>query len=114
MSDDCLFCGIVSGAVPATIVAENEHTVAFRDINPQAASHVLVVPREHHPDIAALAAAAPEAAAALLVDAARVAEAEGNAGSFRLVFNTGADAGQTVFHAHGHVLSGEPLGWPPR
>ena len=113
MSDDCLFCKIVSGDVPAEVVAENEHTVAFRDISPHAASHVLVVPREHHPDVASLAAARPEVAAALLVDVAKVAQAEGSS-SFRLVFNTGPDAGQTVFHCHGHVLSGEPLGWPPR
>jgi len=114
MTDDCLFCAIVAGRVPATVVAETEHTVAFRDINPQAASHVLVVPREHHPDVASLATARPELAAALLRDVAAVAEAEGSPGAYRLVFNTGADAGQTVFHCHAHVLSGEPLGWPPR
>lgn len=109
---DCLFCKIVAGEIPATIVAETDHTVAFRDINAQAPTHVLVIPRLHEPDIASLAAAAPEAAAALLVETRRVAESEGHE-SYRLVFNTGADAGQTVFHAHGHVLAGRDLTWPP-
>ncbi|MCW2829507.1 MAG: histidine triad nucleotide-binding protein [Aeromicrobium sp.] len=105
MSDDCLFCRIVSGAVPAEIVSETEHTVAFRDINAQAPTHVLVVPRIHEPDIASLATAAPDIAAALLVETRRVAQAEGH-DAYRLVFHTGADAGQTVFHAHGHVMAG--------
>lgn len=109
---DCLFCMIVAGQVPATIVAETDHTVAFRDINAQAPTHVLVIPRLHAPDIASLAAESPEAAAALLVQTRRVAESEGHE-SYRLVFNTGADAGQTVFHAHGHVLAGRDLSWPP-
>lgn len=111
-SPDCLFCKIVAGEIPAEIVAETEHTVAFRDINPQAPTHVLVIPRVHEPDIASLAAAAPDVAAALLVETRRVAESEGHE-SYRLVFNTGTDAGQTVFHAHGHVLAGRGLTWPP-
>ena len=113
MSTDCLFCKIVAGEIPAEIVAENEHTVAFRDINPQAPTHVLVIPRVHQPDIAALAAAEPEAAAALLVDARAVTKAEGAENAFRLVFNTGAEVGQSVFHAHGHVLAGRSFTWPP-
>ncbi len=113
MSDpDCLFCKIVAGEIPADKVGETEHTVAFRDINPQAPTHVLVIPKVHQPDIGSLAAAEPEAAVALLVEAERVARDEGT-GSFRLVFNTGADAFQTVFHCHGHVLSGRSLTWPP-
>ena len=112
-SADCLFCKIVAGEIPAEIVAETEHTVAFRDINPQAPTHVLVIPRIHEPNIGALAAAAPEAAAALLVDAQAVATAEGAGDAFRLVFNTGAEVGQSVFHAHGHVLAGRSFGWPP-
>ena len=103
---DCLFCRIVAGEIPATIVAETEHTVAFRDINPQADVHVLVVPRTHEPDIGSLAAADPDVAIALLAEARRIAGAECG-GQYRLVFNTGADAGQTVFHAHAHVLGGE-------
>ncbi len=109
---DCLFCKIVAGDIPAEIVSETEHTLAFRDINPQAPTHVLVIPRVHQPDAASLAAAEPEAAAALLVETRRVAEAEGHE-SYRLVFNTGEDAGQTVFHAHAHVLAGRGLTWPP-
>lgn len=109
---DCLFCRIVAGEIPAEVVAETEHTVAFRDINPQAPTHVLVIPWVHEPDIASLASAAPEAAAALLVETRRIAELDGH-DSYRLAFNTGADAGQTVFHAHGHVLAGRALAWPP-
>lgn len=110
---DCLFCKIVAGEIPAEIVAETEHTVAFRDINAQAPTHVLVIPRLHEPDIGALAEAAPEVAAALLVDARAVARAEGHGDGFRLVFNTGAAAQQTVFHCHGHVLAGRTFDWPP-
>lgn len=113
VSADCLFCKVVAGEIPAEIVADNEHTVAFRDINPQAPSHVLVIPRIHQPDVGSLASAAPDVAAALLRDAASIAESEGAHGNFRLVFNTGADAGQTVFHCHAHVMSGRSFGWPP-
>ncbi len=113
MSDpDCLFCKIVAGEIPADKVGETEHTVAFRDINPQAPTHVLVIPKVHQPDIGSLAEADPDAAVALLREARRIAEDEGT-GSYRLVFNTGADAFQTVFHCHGHVLSGRSLTWPP-
>ncbi|MEO6471328.1 MAG: HIT domain-containing protein [Aeromicrobium sp.] len=113
MSSDCLFCKIIAGEIPAEIVAENEHTVGFRDINPQAPTHVLIIPRIHEPNIGALAAAAPHAAAALLTDARAIAAAEGAEDDYRLVFNTGADAQQTVFHCHGHVLAGRTFGWPP-
>lgn len=109
---DCLFCKILAGDIPAEIVSETEHTVAFRDINGQAPLHVLVIPRVHEPDVASLAAASPAAAAALLVETRRVAVESGHE-SYRLVFNTGAEAGQTVFHAHGHVLAGRNLTWPP-
>jgi histidine triad (HIT) family protein len=87
--------------------------VAFRDINPQAPVHVLVIPREHHRDVAALAQADPEVAAAMLRVCGEVADQEGVAGGFRLVFNTGAETGQSVFHVHGHVLAGRPFTWPP-
>ncbi|MBW5424559.1 HIT domain-containing protein [Streptomyces sp. BG9H] len=109
---DCLFCKIVAGEVPADVVRETETTLAFRDINPQAPSHVLVIPKVHHPDAAALAAAAPEIAADVLREAGEVAAQEGSE-SYRLVFNTGTGAGQTVFHAHVHVLGGRGLQWPP-
>ena len=109
---DCLFCKIVEGEVPGDLVHVTERTVAFRDVNPQAPLHVLVVPREHHPDAAALAAADPAAAAELLTTAAAVATAEGHH-DYRLVFNTGAGVGQSVFHVHLHALAGRSMGWPP-
>ncbi|MFV2117271.1 histidine triad nucleotide-binding protein [Streptomyces sp. Act-28] len=111
---DCLFCKIVVGEVPATVVRETETTVAFRDINPQAPTHVLVIPKEHHADGAALAAAAPGVAADVLREAGEVAAQEKiDDHGYRIVFNTGAGAGQTVFHAHAHVLGGRGLEWPP-
>lgn len=111
---DCLFCKIVSGDIPATIVRETDTTVAFRDINPQAPTHVLVVPRAHHPNVASLAAAEPTVAADVLREAREVAVADGVEDTgYRVVFNTGAGAGQTVFHVHAHVLGGRGLEWPP-
>jgi histidine triad (HIT) family protein len=111
---DCLFCRIVAGEVPADLVGDNDVAVAFRDISPAAPVHVLVIPREHHADLAAVAAAAPETVVGMVRLAAEVAEREGvAAGGYRLVANTGRDAHQTVFHAHLHVLGGRALGWPP-
>ena len=107
---DCLFCRIVAGEVPATVVAETERTLAFRDISPQAPTHVLVVPRDHHADLAACAHADPALLADLLGAAADVARQEGLDGGYRVLTNTGADAGQTVHHLHLHVLGGRPLG----
>jgi histidine triad (HIT) family protein len=110
----CLFCGIVAGDVPATVVRESEHTVAFRDIDPQAPTHVLVIPREHHTNAAELAAASPQVLAELVREAAEVAASEGVAESgYRLVLNTGTGAGQSVFHVHAHLLGGRRLAWPP-
>ncbi|GAA0851093.1 histidine triad nucleotide-binding protein [Streptosporangium amethystogenes subsp. fukuiense] len=111
---DCLFCKIVAGEIPAEIVYETDRTLAFRDVNPQAPTHVLVVPREHHRDAAALAAADQGLADEVLKAAHAVASQEGVAESgYRLVFNTGPEAGQTVFHVHGHVIGGRGLKWPP-
>ena len=101
--EDCLFCGIVAGDVDADVVHVTERTVAFRDINPQAPTHVLVVPRDHYANAAELAAGDPAASAELVTAAAAVAAAEGH-DDYRLVFNTGAGAGQTVFHTHLHLL----------
>ncbi|NHC23539.1 HIT domain-containing protein [Nocardioides sp. IC4_145] len=113
MSDpDCLFCKIVAEEVPAEVVHVTERTVAFRDINPQAPTHVLVVPRDHYENAAALAAGDPAASAELVTAAAAIATAEGHE-DYRLVFNTGAGVGQTVFHAHLHVLAGRSMTWPP-
>lgn len=111
---DCLFCSIVTGEIPAEKVVESERTVAFRDINPQAPVHVLVVPRQHYPDLAAVAAAGDGLLAEIATQAHRVAVDQGVADSgYRVVFNTGADGGQTVGHVHAHVLGGRPLAWPP-
>lgn len=111
---DCLFCKIVAKEIPATIVYENDQALAFRDINPQAPTHVLVIPREHHANAAALAAADGGLADEMLKAAHAVAEQEGVAESgYRVVFNTGPAAGQTVFHVHAHVLGGRSLTWPP-
>jgi histidine triad (HIT) family protein len=111
---DCLFCKIVAGDVPATIVRETDTVLAFQDINPQAPCHVLVIPKAHHRDAATLATAEPALAAAVLREAGAVAAEGGVDGSgYRVVFNTGTGAGQTVFHAHAHVLGGRGLQWPP-
>ncbi len=110
--DDCLFCKIVAGDVPAEVVHSTERTVAFRDMNPQAPLHVLVVPKDHYGNAAALAAGDPVAVAELVTTAAAVATAEGY-DDYRLVFNTGAGVGQTVFHVHVHVLAGRSMSWPP-
>ena len=111
---DCLFCKIVSGDVPAELVRETEDTVAFRDINPQAPVHVLVIPRTHHATMAEMAAADPSLAAVVLAECGAVAGVEGVAeNGYRTVFNTGPNAGQLVMHVHAHVLGGRGLGWPP-
>ena len=109
---DCLFCGIVAGDVPSEIVHTTQRTVAFRDVNGQAPTHVLVVPKDHYANAAELAAGDPAAMAELVATAHAVATAEGH-DDYRLVLNTGAEAGQTVFHTHLHVLAGRPMGWPP-
>lgn len=111
---DCLFCKIVSGDVPATRVLETERTLAFRDINPQAPIHVLVIPKPHYRDLADLAGGDSSLVAEIAGQVHKVAVAEGIAeAGYRVVFNTGAVAGQTVDHAHAHVLGGRPMTWPP-
>ncbi|MFI1400168.1 histidine triad nucleotide-binding protein [Streptomyces sp. NPDC020681] len=111
---DCLFCKIVRGEVPATLVRETETVLAFRDINPQAPTHVLVIPKAHYRDAADLASSAPQLVADVLREAGEVAaEEKTDSTGYRIVFNTGAGAGQTVFHAHAHLLGGRGLEWPP-
>ena len=113
MADDCLFCRIVRREIPATLVFENTECVAFRDIDPKAPTHVLIVPREH---VASLNEATCDAdtLGALLLAAAEIAAKEGIAeGGYRTVINTNGDAGQTVFHLHVHLLGGRALSWPP-
>lgn len=111
---DCLFCAIVSGDIPADVVHRDDRALAFRDIDPKAPVHVLVIPFEHHATAADLAAADPALAGHLLAVAGTVASAESVAGTgYRVVTNTGAQAGQSVAHVHLHVLGGRDLTWPP-
>jgi len=112
MSADCLFCRIVRREIPATIVAEDAHCIAFRDLRAQAPVHVLVIPRAHHATLNDVTD--PAVVAQMFALAATVAKAEGVAErGFRSVINTNADGGQTVFHLHLHVLGGRRLTWPP-
>jgi len=113
VTDDCLFCRFVAGDPKPDVVHETATTLAFRDVNPQAPTHVLVVPRAHHANAAALAVAAPEVMVDLVNAAAAVAEAEDLEEGYRMVLNTGGKAGQTVFHVHLHVLGGRAMQWPP-
>lgn len=110
---DCLFCRFVSGEITPDVVAETEHSLAFRDLHPQAPTHVLVVPRRHVENAAELAAASADELADVVALAGTVARQEGLADGYRLVFNTGEEAGQSVFHAHLHLLGGRAFGWPP-
>jgi histidine triad (HIT) family protein len=113
-----LFCRIVSGEAPARLAYDDDATLAFHDINPQAPTHVLVIPREHHPDLAALTAApgGGELLHALMLTATRIASEQsldGPGAGWRLVTNTGPLSGQSVHHLHFHVLGGRPMRWPP-
>jgi histidine triad (HIT) family protein len=111
---ECLFCKIVAGDIPADIVYENDSVVAFRDINPQAPTHVLVIPRQHIATINNLEPADAETAGRLYLAAKEIAAAEGFAeAGYRVVMNCNAAAGQTVFHIHLHLLGGRDFGWPP-
>ena len=112
MADDCLFCRIVRKEIPAKLVAEDDHCVAFRDINPQAPVHVLIIPREH---VASLNEATDAAMIGRLsLMATDIARREGVSESgYRTVINTNAHAGQTVFHVHLHLLGGRSMHWPP-
>ena len=111
---DCLFCGIAAGEVPASIVYQDDHVVAFRDINPQAPLHVLVVPRRHVATLNDLAGGDDQLVGEMIRRAAAIARADGHdERGYRTVFNCNADAGQTVFHIHLHVLGGRRMTWPP-
>lgn len=112
MTDACIFCRIVNGTIPATLVASNAHGIAFRDVNPQAPSHVLIIPRRH---VRSLAEATDGVELGeLLMLAAEVARAEGlEASGYRVVANTGMDGGQTVHHLHFHLFGGRSMQWPP-
>jgi histidine triad (HIT) family protein len=112
--NDCLFCRIVAGEIPSTEVGSNDRAYAFRDLTPVAPTHVLVVPREHVDDAAALSAEHGEVLAGMFDLAQAVARGEGIAeGGYRLVFNVGDDAGNSVPHLHLHVIGGRAMAWPP-
>lgn len=112
MATDCLFCRIASGSIPAKLVYQDEQLVAFRDINPVAPTHILLIPRQH---VASLDEAQDASLlGALLLAAGRLARAEGLAETgYRVVTNTGANAGQSVAHLHLHVIGGRSMSWPP-
>ena len=111
---DCLFCRIVDGGIPAAVVFEDDEVVAFRDITPQAPLHVLVIPRRHIASLNEITTADDGLIGRLVRTAAAIAGEHGyGPGGYRTVFNCNADAGQTVFHVHLHLLAGRRLTWPP-
>ena len=111
---NCIFCRIASGEIPANVVYQDDHVVGFRDLNPQAPTHVLVVPRRHIATLNDLADGDAELVGRMYLAAKAVAAADGIAEpGYRTVFNCNADAGQTVFHLHLHVLGGRAMDWPP-
>jgi histidine triad (HIT) family protein len=110
----CLFCRIIAGEIPASTVYEDADLLAFNDINPQAPMHVLIVPKRHVPTLNDLAVADDQLIGEMVRRAAAIAKEKGyDQSGYRTVFNTNAQAGQTVFHVHLHVLAGRPLAWPP-
>ncbi len=114
MSDDCLFCKILAGDIPADIIYESESAIGFRDINPQAPTHVLIIPRRHIATINDLGPGDKETVGGLYLAAKAIAEDEGlSEPGYRVVMNCNEGAGQSVFHLHLHLLGGRGLGWPP-
>lgn len=110
----CIFCKIVAGQIPATIVYRNDHVMAFRDLNPVAPTHVLIIPLEHISSLSQLSADDERIAGQILLAARTVAEMTGVLESgYRLVFNNGSDALQSVGHIHAHLIGGKSMGWPP-
>ena len=113
-SEDCLFCKIVAGDIPAEVIYESELAIAFRDVNPQAPTHVLIIPREHIATINDLSAGDEATVGDLYMAAKAIATEEGLASDgYRVVMNCNEAAGQTVFHIHLHLLGGRDFGWPP-
>jgi histidine triad (HIT) family protein len=110
---NCLFCKIVAGEIPSDKVLENSDFLAFRDIDPKAPVHVLVIPKKHFEDIVELSKSDNELSAGLMKFATEVAGIEKLEKGFRIVLNTGQDGGQSVQHVHAHVLGGRSLTWPP-
>jgi histidine triad (HIT) family protein len=110
---DCVFCKIAEGKIPAKIVAQTDNAIAFRDLAPQAPTHVLVIPRRHVTSMAELTTDDAQLVGEMHLMAKRIAAEEGLSAGYRTVFNTGADGGQTVFHLHLHLLGGRRMTWPP-
>ena len=111
---DCLFCRIAEGEIPAELVHSDTEVVAFRDIHPQAPSHILIIPRKHIPSVASLADGDAHLMGKLFLVARKLAEEEGvSEDGYRMVVNAGSAAGQTVFHIHLHLLGGRGMEWPP-
>ena len=114
VDSNCIFCKIVAGEVPADVVRESDRVMAFRDLDPKAPVHILLVPKEHVESVAELDDAHAETLVDIMQAATQLARAEGVDGSgWRLVTNVGADGGQSVFHLHFHLLGGRPMAWPP-
>jgi histidine triad (HIT) family protein len=111
--DDCIFCKIAAGEVPAKAILRDVDVIAIEDLNPQAPSHALVIPVSHHATITDLTRAEPALAARLIAVAAQLGADRGGEQGFRLVVNTGEHGGQTVGHVHVHVLAGRRMSWPP-
>jgi histidine triad (HIT) family protein len=109
----CLFCRIIAGEIPATKVYEDETSIAFRDINPQAPTHILVIPRRHIASISEMTADDEILVGHLIRVCGEIARQENLEDGFRTVVNTGAGVGQSVFHIHAHILGGRPMAWPP-
>lgn len=110
--DNCVFCRISSGDLPASVVYDADGVLAFRDINPEAPTHIIAITRQHYPNLAALVHADPALSSRLLAALTELGAEHGSDG-YRIVFNTGADAGQSEHHVHAHVLAGRTLNWPP-
>ena len=114
MAGSCLFCKIAAGEIPSTKVFSDDEFYAFRDINPAAPTHILIVPRKHFESVAAASPADDALLGRMMLRANEIAQSEGLVDSgFRYVINTGRNGGQTVFHVHLHILGGRPMSWPP-
>ncbi len=110
---DCIFCKIIAGQIPARFVHQDEQAVAFEDLNPQAPTHVLIIPRKHFASLSEATAGDEPVIGHLHLIAAKIAAERGITAGYRTVFNNGTNAGQTVFHLHLHLLGGRPMKWPP-
>ena len=112
--NECLFCKMVSGVIPCDKVHENENVLAFRDIDPKAPTHILIIPKKHITTLNEINESDQDLLGELLLTAKKIAKDEGiNTSGYRTVFNCNSDGGQTVFHIHMHLLGGRPMAWPP-